>query len=285
MAKLEGSQRKCSENNSLELDSDNSDTADFGGGGSDNEKNLGDKPLNLNIESHEVLAEQLLDKRTTTSGDDCNVGSDRGSGDNGGIGGGDDGGASGRGRGRQHEMHILTERQRRKRMRNMFSSLQGLIPHLPSKADKSTVIDEAIKYIKTLEQTLERLDKRKCSKMLRSANVIKDEPLACTEQEQVAPTLNLDLGSQQPSKPPLMASSHMFVASAAYFQTYRLSSNVILSICGNDAQISVCSTKKPGLLASLCYVLHKFKLDVISAHISSDPHQITCMIHARVSPH
>lgn len=32
-----------------------------------------------------------------------------------------------------HEMHIWTERERRKKMKNMFASLHALLPHLPSK--------------------------------------------------------------------------------------------------------------------------------------------------------
>nr|GFB77899.1 transcription factor bHLH95-like [Tanacetum cinerariifolium] len=32
-----------------------------------------------------------------------------------------------------HDLHILTERERRKKMRNMFHQLHGLVPHLPHK--------------------------------------------------------------------------------------------------------------------------------------------------------
>lgn len=32
-----------------------------------------------------------------------------------------------------HEIHIWTERERRKKMKNMFSSLHALLPHLPPK--------------------------------------------------------------------------------------------------------------------------------------------------------
>ena len=32
-----------------------------------------------------------------------------------------------------HDMHIWTERERRKKMRNMFANLHALIPHLPPK--------------------------------------------------------------------------------------------------------------------------------------------------------
>ncbi|TYI95014.1 hypothetical protein E1A91_D02G247700v1 [Gossypium mustelinum] len=61
----------------------------------------------------------------------------------------------------EHDMHIWTERERRKKMRNMFSNLHALLPHLPPKADKSTIVDEAVNYIKTLQQTLQNLQKTK----------------------------------------------------------------------------------------------------------------------------
>lgn len=32
-----------------------------------------------------------------------------------------------------HELHIWTERERRKKMRNMFASLHALLPHIPPK--------------------------------------------------------------------------------------------------------------------------------------------------------
>lgn len=45
-----------------------------------------------------------------------------------GVGGGGGGGAES-----DHEIHIWTERERRKKMRNMFSSLHALLPQLPPK--------------------------------------------------------------------------------------------------------------------------------------------------------
>lgn len=48
----------------------------------------------------------------------------KGNGDCGGGGGGDYS---------EHDMHIWTERERRKKMRNMFSSLHALLPQLPAK--------------------------------------------------------------------------------------------------------------------------------------------------------
>lgn len=41
----------------------------------------------------------------------------------------------GKSRESDHEMHIWTERERRKRMRNLFSSLEALLPELPYKVN------------------------------------------------------------------------------------------------------------------------------------------------------
>ena len=42
-------------------------------------------------------------------------------------------GKDGKCREADHELHIWTERERRKKMRNMFASLHALLPQLPSK--------------------------------------------------------------------------------------------------------------------------------------------------------
>ncbi|GAB4838702.1 hypothetical protein Ancab_028245 [Ancistrocladus abbreviatus] len=50
---------------------------------------------------------------------------------------GSEGMNEGRGVGEQdeHEMHIWTERERRKKMRNMFANLHALLPQLPPKVN------------------------------------------------------------------------------------------------------------------------------------------------------
>ncbi|KAK4599379.1 hypothetical protein RGQ29_009440 [Quercus rubra] len=135
----------------------------------------------------------------------------------------------------EHETHIRTERQRRKKMSNMFSSLHALLPQLPAKVDKSTIVNEAVNYIKTLEHTLETLQKQRIEKL----------------------------------------QNGMLVE----YETWS-SPNVVLNLCGDDAQISVCSPRKPGLLATIFKILEKHKLNVVSAHISSDNCRSLYMIHA-----
>ncbi|CAL5213857.1 unnamed protein product [Lathyrus oleraceus] len=72
---------------------------------------------------------------------------------------------SGRYRDSHHEIHIWNERERRKKTRNMFASLHALLPDLPSKVDKSTNVDAAVKEIKNLQQILENLEKKKQDKL------------------------------------------------------------------------------------------------------------------------
>ncbi|XP_065847417.1 transcription factor bHLH95-like isoform X2 [Euphorbia lathyris] len=181
----------------------------------------------------------------------------------------------------EHGLHIFTERERRKRMRTMFTGLHDLLPHLPPKADKSTIVDEAVKCIKDLQETLETLENQKHQK-LQGPSIADSEPSVMTSPaepiESSEPLLSIqETFSNMPTNMPQI---QMFPSSPApaCFQTW-LSPNVVMNMCGNDAQISVCSVKKPGLLTSMFYILQKHKLDVLSAHVSSDQTRCIYMFH------
>ncbi|KAJ4840850.1 hypothetical protein Tsubulata_027784 [Turnera subulata] len=199
---------------------------------------------------------------------------------------------SGSGESSEHEMHIWTERERRKRMRNMFSSLHALLPQLPPKADKSTVVDEAIKYIKTLQQTLQTLQKKRNEKYLQGSTTTDQcEPssviTALTDTTESSREAFLALqgpssSNNYPAANASMGSSFSLPLSPACFQTW-FSPNVVINMCGDDAQFCVCSPKKPGLLTTIFYILEKHSLDVVSTHISSDQYRCLYMIQAHVS--
>ncbi|XVE55864.1 hypothetical protein DITRI_Ditri03aG0191300 [Diplodiscus trichospermus] len=182
----------------------------------------------------------------------------------------------------EHEMHIWTERERRKKMRNMFSSLHALLPQLPAKADKSTIVDEAVTYIKNLQQTLQTLQKQKLEKLRSSAIVDYDQSSIITSQVQGPESRGAFLTDQGPihNYPMTIDMSQTFPAeiSPAIFQTW-FSPNVVINMCGDDAQISVCSLRKPGILATILYILEKHQLEVVSAHISTDQYRSMYMIH------
>nr|WIE96110.1 basic helix-loop-helix transcription factor [Loropetalum chinense var. rubrum] len=215
-------------------------------------------------------------------------GKKRGWGDGGGGGGEVKEGKGGGAESDDHEIHIWTERERRKKMRNMFSSLHALLPQLPPKADKSTIVDEAVNYIKTLQHTLQKLQKQKLERLQGAATINYDPSSIITPQKPAYSSREAFLADQGSSSnlaiTPTNSSNNALSLSRfpIVFQTWT-SQNVILNICGNEAQISVCSPKKPGLLSSICFVLEKHKLEVVSAHISSDYNRSMYMIQARLA--
>ncbi|XP_011088240.1 transcription factor bHLH95-like isoform X2 [Sesamum indicum] len=203
------------------------------------------------------------------------------------IGTGDDQGDEGRGGGGEsddHELHIWTERERRKKMRNMFANLHALLPHLPAKADKSTIVDEAVNYIKKLQETLQALEKEKIDRLngLITNNPIIYDPSIITQQRLAIQSREAFLAEQgsvalgNPNPHPMFSGPEF----PSIFKTWT-SPNVILNVCGRDAHINVCSIKKPGLLTAICFVMEKHKLELVSAHVSSDRNRSMYMIHAR----
>lgn len=174
------------------------------------------------------------------------------------------------------------EKERRRKMKDMYSDLHAFLPQIPAKVDASTILEETVKYIITLQHNLQTLEKQKLE-MIGNGTIIDHETssIFTSSQELALESREVFLAdhlqgnseylSQLLPDPPL-----------ACFQTWFLP-NVVLSICGNDAQISVCSVKKPRLLPTIFYILEKHKLDVVSAHISSDRHRCMYMIHVRAS--
>lgn len=145
--------------------------------------------------------------------------------------------------------------------------------------DHCTVVDEAVRYIKSLEHTLQtaqnqRLHKLRgstCSSMTSKTEASTDVGVTRREahfQEE-----------DRPSKKLAAVRNTLNFQQASCFKTW-FSPNVVMNMCGDEAHISVCSPRRPGLLSTVFYILEKHKLDVISAHISSDQHRCMYMIHA-----
>ncbi|XP_068649275.1 transcription factor bHLH95-like [Aristolochia californica] len=182
-----------------------------------------------------------------------------------------------------HEIHIWTERERRKKMRNMFSSLHALLPQLPAKADKSTIVDEAVNYIKTLQHSLQKLQKQRLE-MIQGASM-DFEPAMVMPQTVPYESRESYLADKGSSKNWAMVNSAPAISIPRLplcFQTWS-SPNVILSVTGDDAHISVCASRKPGLLVNIFYILEKHRLEVLTAHISSDYFRSMYMIHAHAN--
>lgn len=155
-------------------------------------------------------------------------------------------------------------------------------------------MDEAVSYIKTLHQTLQKLQKQKLERLQRAASTFgfHESPIMISQRlsNDSTEAFLADQGSSNNlqgraitankscSNNPLSAASLPY---PVIFETWT-SSNVVLNICGEEAQISVCSSTKPGLLTTICYVLEKHRIEVVSAHITSDSNRSMYIIQARV---
>ncbi|CAH8255101.1 unnamed protein product [Arabidopsis lyrata] len=193
-----------------------------------------------------------------------------------------------------HEIHIWTERERRKKMRDMFSKLHALLPQLPPKADKSTIVDEAVSSIKSLEQTLQKLQMQKLERLQYSSastNTTPTTTLAYDPSSSSSPTTLLTPISNHPIGA-TAADSYPRAAFLPYpcndpivtFDTWS-SRNVVLNICGNEAFFNLCVPKhKSGVFTSVCYLFEKYNMEVLFANVSSNVFRSTYVIQAQVNP-
>ncbi|TKW39636.1 hypothetical protein SEVIR_1G192500v4 [Setaria viridis] len=172
--------------------------------------------------------------------------------------------------------HIVTERERRRRMKDLFSNLHALMPHIPDKVDKATLVGETIHFIKALEKTKVQLEKQKQEQALaRQAAAQAMSSLSVMQTAQGMAAMSNGWGpvpQQQPlaavaaaaPPPPLAAAT-----GPAGFQTWS-APNVVLSISDEKAVINLCLPRHPRMLTLVMSVLNKHGIDVITAHVAAE---------------
>ncbi|KAJ1696311.1 hypothetical protein LUZ63_004823 [Rhynchospora breviuscula] len=185
-----------------------------------------------------------------------------------------------------HEAHIQTERDRRKRMKNLFTSLQNFHPHLPPKIDKATIVEETVNYIKTLERTLETMQKQKLDRVRNIFLATQKPSSAASSSTSVAISPEHSVSREafvadQVSRvpPPL----DMVMPQQCYnIQTWT-SPNVVLSIVGIDACISVCTPKRPCLITATAYFLERHGAEALAVQSYSDSLRTMFIMFARAN--
>ncbi|KQJ99814.1 hypothetical protein BRADI_3g45365v3 [Brachypodium distachyon] len=176
--------------------------------------------------------------------------------------------------------HITTERERRKRMSEMFSTLHGLLPSLPDKMDKSSIVMEAIHHIKTLEGTVKELEKRK-------QDLARGMPAGIGSSvsgiSSSSPAVVLPVPAAVVVQPPAAGAGAGAVPPQLGLQTWS-GQNVALSLSGDDAYINVCAPRYgPRMLKLVVSVLDKHGLEVITSGIASESSRVMFNFHTRVN--
>ncbi|PUZ76019.1 hypothetical protein GQ55_1G257600 [Panicum hallii var. hallii] len=186
------------------------------------------------------------------------------------------------------KVHIIMERERRRRMKDMFNTLHELMPHVSNKVDKATLVGETINFIKTLEETKAQLEKKKLEQALARQDTA--EAAAAGASSFSVPRTAHGMAAlsdgwdpvplQQPAAPaaaPLAAA-----AGPIGFQTWS-TPNVVLSVLNDEAIINVCAPRQRGMLTMVVSVLSKHGIDVISIQVGADDAQSFFTIYTRVN--
>ncbi|RLM78279.1 transcription factor bHLH95-like [Panicum miliaceum] len=186
--------------------------------------------------------------------------------------------------------HIITERERRKRMKDLFSNLHALMPHVPEKVDKATLVGETIHFIRALEQTKAQLERRKQEQALArqaAAEAVVSALLSAPQTAQGMAAMSNGWGPAVPhhQQPLAAAAAPPSLAAAtgpAGFQTWS-APNVALSVSNEKAIINVCLPRQPRMLTLVMSVLSKHAIDVITAHVAADGPRSLITIYTRVN--
>ncbi|KAF8693379.1 hypothetical protein HU200_038769 [Digitaria exilis] len=177
--------------------------------------------------------------------------------------------------------HIITERERRRRMKDLFSNLQALMPHVPEKVDKATLVGETIHIIGTLEQTKVQLEKRKHEQALawQAAAVATMSSVSASQTAQGMAAMSNGWGHVPRQQQPATSAAAM---GPIGFQTWS-APNVVLSVSNNKGIINLCLPMQPRLLTVAMSVLSKHGIDVITVQVAADGGWSLITIYACVS--
>jgi hypothetical protein len=154
--------------------------------------------------------------------------------------------------------------------------------------DKATIVEETVNYIKNLEHTLETLQKCKLDR-IRNAFLANQKPSSAASIAILSPehpvsreAFLADQVSKVPSPLDMPVPLPPPGQPCYSIQTWT-SPNVVLSIVGIDAYISLCTPKRSGLITAAAFFLERHGAEALAVQVYSDPVRTMFIMFARVS--
>ncbi|PSS19278.1 Transcription factor bHLH25 like [Actinidia chinensis var. chinensis] len=141
-----------------------------------------------------------------------------------------------------NQEHILAERKRREKLSQRFIALSAIIPGL-KKMDKATVLEDAIKYLKQLQDQVKTLEEQTKKKPIESAVFVRKYEL-CAEGEKSSLDENLLGGPYDEPLPEIEA-----------------------RICEKNVLIKIHCEKRKGVLEKTIVELEKFHLSIANSSV------------------
>ncbi|MCO5572061.1 hypothetical protein L7F22_025812 [Adiantum nelumboides] len=181
----------------------------------------------------------------------------------------------------QREVHILSERQRRKSMRESFSILQSLVPKLKLKhTDRITVLTEVITYIQSLRGTLEELERKKADMMelLGLISKGKSRRRHANVEGSITYVNSNDNGSSD-EKGGDRSSGWCSLQNGERVAMVE----VTVRMCGPDVFITLNTPHRRGVWSGVLSLLQKFSIEVSNATLATSGDSSFHCIHAKAT--
>ncbi|KAH6559289.1 hypothetical protein KP509_1Z015800 [Ceratopteris richardii] len=173
----------------------------------------------------------------------------------------------------RRQIHIFSERERRKGMTHLYSVLHSLLPDAKPKTDRCTVLTEAVDYIHALQAKLSDLGTQK------------DEMMMSINEQLQKNTLEVVAGSTMNRGSAVNAWSHMEIADKLLNEEVKkeilAAADVVVRFCGRDVFITLNSPRHNGVWSGILDVLHEHDIEFLSVTLSASNDMDYHCIHAK----
>ncbi|KAF2320733.1 hypothetical protein GH714_030400 [Hevea brasiliensis] len=145
----------------------------------------------------------------------------------------------------QTQDHIIAERKRREKLSQRFIALSAIVPGL-KKTDKASVLGDAIKYLKQLQERVNTLEEETKKKTMESAVIVKKSQLLFCEDENSSSDETFSEGSVDKPLPEIEA-----------------------RICDKQVLVRIHCDKRKGVLEKTVAEIEKLHLTVVNGSVLS----------------
>lgn len=169
----------------------------------------------------------------------------------------------------QREVHIQSERLRRKSMSDYFTLLQSLVPRLKLKhTDRITVLTEVIAYIQSLRGTLEELDQKK-TELLTILGLTEEDYYYSSQKYVISDCIKHHNVKRNPTtiNDDKLSDSH---------------AEVTVRISGVDVFVTLNTPKQKGVWSKVLLLLQRYSIEVVNATLATSGENNFHCIHGKV---
>ncbi|XP_050205362.1 transcription factor bHLH19 [Mercurialis annua] len=148
---------------------------------------------------------------------------------------------------RDAQDHVMAERKRREKLSQRFIALSAVIPGL-KKMDKASVLEDAVKYMKNLQQRVKTLEDQSTMKSMESVVFVKKSKVYVDDDQSSSSTVHDDINSDEKRDQLQLP-------------------DIEARVSDRNVLIKIHCEKRKGCIVKILYVMEKFHLNVINSSV------------------